>query len=199
MTNRYHLDLTTRPFPSYKTTNVLLTATLVLIVAFSLWQVLGFLDYTERVAELRETEQEIRVDWDYLGGRVDNLQQQLTRPEALAQMEQTRFLNQVVERKSFSWSRLLSVIEDVIPRGVYLTALEPQIDNRGRIRIEMDARGRTVADISTFIAGLEQTPVFKDVTVFVEERNLENGLAEISVSMDAEYVPQEIRSFVEAR
>ena len=199
MTNRYHLNLTTRPFPSYRTTNVLLTAILVLIVAFSLWQVLGFLDYTERVAELRGTEQEVRVDWDYLGGRVDDLQQQLSRPEALAQMEETRFLNQVVERKSFSWSRLLSVIEDVIPRGVYLTTLEPQIDSSGRIRIEMEARGRSVADISTFIAGLEQTPVFKDVAVSVEERSLEKGLAEISVSMDAEYLPQKIPSFVEAR
>ena len=199
MTNRYQLNLTTRPFPSYRTTNVVLTAILVLIVAFSLWQVRGFLDYKERAAELRGTEQEVRVDWDYLGGRVDDLQQRLSRPEALAQMEEIRFLNQVVERKSFSWSRLLSVIEDVIPRGVYLTALEPQIDNRGRIRIEMEARGRSVADISTFIAGLEQTPVFKDVAVSVEERNLENGLAEISVSMDAEYLPQEIPSFVEAR
>ena len=199
MTSRYQLNLATRPFPSYRTTNVLLTAILGLMVAFSLWQVLGFLNYTERVAELRGTEQELRVDWDYLGGRVDELRGKLNRPDALAQMEEIRFLNQVVERKSFSWSRLLSVIEDVIPRGVYLTALEPQIDNRGRIRIKMEARGRSVADISTFIAGLEQTPVFKDVAVFVEERNLEDGLAEISVSMDAEYMPQEIPSFVEAR
>ena len=196
MTSRYQLNLATRPFPSYRTTNVLLTAILGLMVAFSLWQVLGFLNYTERVAELRGTEQELRVDWDYLGGRVDELRGKLNRPDALAQMEEIRFLNQVVERKSFSWSRLLSVIEDVIPRGVYLTALEPQIDNRGRIRIKMEARGRSVADISTFIAGLEQTPVFKDVAVSVEERNLEDGLAEISVSMDAEYLPQEIPSFV---
>ncbi len=199
MTNRYQLNLANRPFPRYRATNVLLTAILLLIAAFSLWQVLGFLDYTEEVAALGGTEQEVRVDWEYLGGRVDELRQQLNRPEAVAQMQEIRFLNQVVERKSFSWSSLLSVIEDVIPRGVYLTALEPQIDDRGRIRIAMEARGRSVAEISTFIAGLEQTPVFKDVAVSVEERDFEDGLAEILVLMDAEYLPQNTTAFVEAQ
>ncbi len=198
MTNRYQLNLATRPFPHYRTTNVLLTAILFLITGFSVWQVLGFLDYTERVAALGGTEREVRVDWEYLGGRVDELRQQLNRPEAVAQMQEIRFLNQVVDRKSFSWSSLLSVIEDVIPRGVYLTVLEPDIDDGGRIRIEMEARGRSVAEISTFIAGLEQTPVFKDVAVSVEERDFEDGLAEILVLMDAEYLPQNITALVEA-
>ena len=192
MTNRYQLNLATRPLPNYRRTNLLLIAILALILVFSLWQVLGFLDYTERVAELRGTELEVRVDWQYLGGRVDELQERLNPPAVLAQMEEIQFLNQVVERKSFSWSKLLSVIEDVIPRGVYLTALEPRIDDLGQIRIELEARGRSVADISTFIAGLEQTPVFKDVAVSVEERQFEQGVEEISILMNAEYLPQGI-------
>lgn len=192
MTNRYQLNLATRPLPNYRSTNLLLTAILALILAFLLWQLLGFLDYTESVVGLRGTELEVRVDWQHLGGRVDELQERLNHPAVLTQMEEIRFLNQVVERKSFSWSKLLSVIEDVIPRGVYLTALEPRIDDLGQIRIELEARGKSVADISTFIAGLEQTPVFKDVAVSVEERLLEKGVEEISILMNAEYLPQGI-------
>ena len=99
VTKRFQLNLSSRPFPRYRSMNVLLSVVLILILGFSVWEGLGFIRYTELAEDLKVREQEARVEWEYLGERVATLEERLNRPESVALLDEIRFLDQVIERR----------------------------------------------------------------------------------------------------
>ena len=119
-----------------------------------------------------------------------DLDERLRRPEALAAIEEVRFLNQVIDRKRFSWTHLLGEIERVIPRNVYLLTLEPRIDAAGLVQVQMQTRGQAIDDLSRFISDLEGASAFRDVTVLSEARGDVEGRSEIHLNMEVQYLPE---------
>ncbi len=186
---KYHLNLSNSPFPHYRTTNVLLSGVLILVAAFSVWQLVSFLGYIDDVQVLGEDEQEARVEWASLGDQISDIEARLGRPEALAGIEEVRFLNTVIERQRFSWTLLLADIEGVIPRAVYLVTLQPQIGESGEVLVRMEAIGQTIDALSQFIRDLEGTDRFQDVAVSSETRSIDGG-TEIQLTMTAAYMPE---------
>ena len=187
---RYELNLSSHPFPHYRTTNVLLGGVLLLAVAFSVWQMTSLPRYADQLSALSDREQKARVEWEHLGAQVADLDERLRRPEALVAIEEVRFLNQVIERKRFSWTHLLGEIERVIPRTVYLLTLEPRIDAAGLVQVQMQTRGQTIDDLSRFILELEGASAFRDVTVLSEARGDVEGRSEIHLNMEVHYLPE---------
>lgn len=190
MTNRYHLNLATHPFRRYRITNVLLSAVLILILAFSVWAAVNVWGYRVKLMDLVETENEVLADWQRSGDLVEEYRKLLNQSEKIIDIEEIRFLKQIVDRQSFSWSRLLRVIEGVIPNEVYLLSLEPSVDEIGRVRIAMEVRSKDIEHIGAFIGLVEETPDFQNVVVSTEERIDEEGIDEVSIVMDVEYLPQ---------
>ena len=188
---KYHLNLSNNPFPHYRTVNVLLSGLVVLTVAFSAWQLVSLGGYVEEVRELTATEQETRVEWKSLGDQIGDIEDRLGRPEALAGIEEVRFLNAVIERQRFSWTLLLEDIERVIPRAVYLVALQPQIGDSGEVLVRLEARGQTIDALSQFIRDLEDTDTFRDVAVSSEARGGVDGNSEIQLTMTVQYTARE--------
>jgi Tfp pilus assembly protein PilN len=90
-------------------------------------------------------------------------------------------------RKQFSWTRVLGEIESVMPPGVYLVGLLPDISEEGDVFLEMEARGQTYGDLSRFMTNLELTDAFRDVKVAEDETGVDGG-DEIRVVMGANYV-----------
>ena len=170
MTTRYHLNLANRRFRRYRLTNLVLGIVLAAIVGFGVWEGIGLSRYSTGLVELRALEREARVEWEFLGARIEELRDQLQRPDALEDIEEIRFLNTIHERKRFSWTMLLREIEQAIPRTVYIVSLAPNIDEDGSFWIETEARGRSVDALSLFLSNLEASPLFSDVSVVLEEQ-----------------------------
>ncbi len=187
--SRFNLNLSGRRFPRYRGTNLMLTGVLVLILVFSVWQVAGFQDYTARVSELNRREQALLVESEHLGDRIEELDQRLGRPDVQAQIQEIQFLDQVIERKNFSWMQLLEQIEIVIPRDVHLTSLVPQVRREDAVFVQMEARGRSIDSLSEFIARMEASAAFRNVVVSLEERDTVQGVEEVRIVMGAEYLP----------
>ena len=188
---KYQLNLSNNPFPHYRTVNVLLSGVVALTVAFSAWQLVSLLGYVEAVQALTATEQETRVEWESLGDQIGDIDDRLGRPEALAGIEEVRFLNAVIERQRFSWTLLLEDIERVIPRAVYLVALQPQIGDSGEVLVRLEARGQTIDALSQFIRDLEGTDTFRDVAVSSEARGGVDENSEIQLTMTVQYTARE--------
>lgn len=170
MTPRYHLNLASRRFRRYRSTNLVLVLLLAAILGFGVWEGIGLSRYSAGLVELRSLEQEARVEWESLGTRIEELREQLQGPEALEDIDEIRFLNTIQERKQFSWTMLLREIEQAIPRTVYIVSLAPNIDETGTVWLEMEARGRSVEALSLFLSNVEDSPLFSDVTVILEEQ-----------------------------
>ena len=76
------------------------------------------------------------------------LQQQRSANEARMRQPQNRdvldrshFLNGVFARKSFSWTAVMMDLERVLPPGVQVTSIEPQISKEGDVTIRLRVSG----------------------------------------------------------
>jgi type IV pilus assembly protein PilN len=80
--------------------------------------------------------------------RTLNLQQEKTnnearmrQPQNAAVLERSRFLNELFARKSFSWTAVMMDLEEVLPTGVVVTSIEPQIASDGAVTIKLRVAG----------------------------------------------------------
>ena len=66
----------------------------------------------------------------------------LNRSENRATRDESQFLNELIERKAFSWTRVLENLERVMPPRVHLVAISPQLDEDNQLALEDDRGGR---------------------------------------------------------
>jgi type IV pilus assembly protein PilN len=65
----------------------------------------------------------------------------LNRPENRATRDESQFLNQLIERKAFSWTRVLENLEKVMPPRVHLVAISPQLNEDNELALKMTVAG----------------------------------------------------------
>ena len=68
-------------------------------------------------------------------------EQFLNRPENRSTRDQAQFLNELIERKSFSWTRVLEDLEKVMPARVHLVAIQPELDEDNQLRLKLSVAG----------------------------------------------------------
>lgn len=187
---RLELNLSTRPFPPYRLWNGLLLIALLALLATSYVQVLGFTRYSSLASDLSKKEQEVRVEFEGLAGRLTSLQTRMNRPEATAQLQEIQFLNELIVRRSFSWIRIFSELESLVPPSVHLVSLRPEIQPDASVALQLEVRGRTIPDVSALIDALEQSPAFEGVVVSTEERRDRSIPPDVEVRLTVRYLPQ---------
>jgi type IV pilus assembly protein PilN len=65
----------------------------------------------------------------------------LNQPENRTTRDQSRFLNELIERKAFSWTRVLENLEKVMPPRVHLVSISPQLDENNELALKMTVAG----------------------------------------------------------
>ncbi len=66
----------------------------------------------------------------------------MRQPKNQAVLERSRFLNDVFMRKSFSWTAVMMDLERVLPGGVQVTSIEPQVSTTdGTVTIRLRVSG----------------------------------------------------------
>ncbi|WP_263419321.1 PilN domain-containing protein [Terriglobus albidus] len=83
-----------------------------------------------------------------LRNKTSDLQRERSRNEArmhqpvnAAALERSRFLNELFLRKSFSWTAVMMDLENVLPAGVQVSSIEPQIGSDGDVHIRLRVMG----------------------------------------------------------
>ena len=185
------LNLATRPFPAYRFINVVLGCALIALVFISGWQVYGFLHFSSMARAIRDDEQNVRVEAESLGKHVTELESILDRPEVAAKLNEIGYLNQLIERRSLSWTRLFAYLEDMVPPNVQLLSLNPSIGSGGAVALRIEVQGRSIADVTELIEALEKSPIFEKVVVSVEQKtDTTTTASDVNVSLMTNYYPQ---------
>jgi len=65
----------------------------------------------------------------------------LNLPENRTTRDESQFLNQLIERKAFSWTRVLESLEKVMPPRVHLIGISPELDEDNRLALKMSVAG----------------------------------------------------------
>jgi type IV pilus assembly protein PilN len=72
----------------------------------------------------------------------------LNRPENRSTRDESQFLNDLIERKAFSWTRVLENLEKVMPPRVHLMSISPELDEDNQLGLKMtvggDSRDRAI-------------------------------------------------------
>jgi hypothetical protein len=186
----FDLNLSTRPFPAYRGTNIALATILIVLIALSGWQATGFSRYSRRARSIRGAEQDARVEDASLKQREAELGSRLDRPESTAKLNEIGFLNHLILRRNFSWTQLFSILEDMVPDNVHLMNLTPHVGADGKLMLSLGVKARSIADVTVFIKRLEQSPVFENVIVSAEEKKDPTTSSDVDITLTAVYYPE---------
>jgi type IV pilus assembly protein PilN len=116
----------------------------------------------------------------------------LNLPENRTTRDESQFLNQLIERKAFSWTRVLENLEKVMPPHVHLESISPQLDEDNQLGLKMKVAG------DSRDRALELARRMEDSRRFAQTR-VEAGHVEQSQTGDTEqfeivaiYIPEPI-------
>ena len=191
----FDLNLSTRPFRAYQLKTLLLTLALVALLALSVWQAYGFMYYSGLSALIRGDAQTAGVQARSLVKQVGDLDAKLSQPEAKNKLQEIEFLNDIIVRKTFSWTRVFAAFERLMPPGAHLLSLRPSFDDENTVLMHIEAQAHSMADIQDLLEALQESPVFDEVIATTGEKEqplnqpASAGL-EIKLSLSAKYHPE---------
>jgi cell division protein FtsB len=186
----FNLNLSTQPFPAYRLTNIALAFVLVVLAVVSVWQASGYLRYSKMVRSIQPAQQESRIEAESLAKTVADLESRLDKPESTAKLAEIEFLNHLILRKSLSWTKLIAILEQIIPENVHLTSLAPDIGKDGTVNLRLGVRARTIADVKELLERLEHSTSFGKIDFKVEEKKDANLSTDVDVTMSTVYFPE---------
>ncbi len=179
-------NLATRPFYNERAVHAWLLAAALVIAAATVFNVTRVLRYSRsdtrlatqasnneaRAADLRRQAARLRTAVD---------------PKALdVKATDARLANELIDRRTFSWTELFNRFETTLPDDVRIAAVRPQVDKERNISLRIHVFARGVEDVNAFIENLEKTGAFARI-LSRDERLNDKG--EFEADLDATYLP----------
>ena len=90
-----------------------------------------------------------------------------------------REANDLIDRRTFSWTALFNRFETTLPDDVRITAVRPSLDREHRIVLTVTVLAKSVSDITEFMSRLDETGVFRDLFSTQERPNEDNQIESI--------------------
>jgi Tfp pilus assembly protein PilN len=97
-----------------------------------------------------------------------------------------REANDLIDRRTFSWTELFNTFERTLPENVRFTSVRPALDAQRHIVLTINVIARGVDDVNQFMENLDTTGAFRRINV-VQERTNEEG--QIESALEALYLP----------
>jgi type IV pilus assembly protein PilN len=114
----------------------------------------------------------------------------LNLPENRTTRDESRYLNELIERKAFSWTRVLENLEKVMPPRVHLVSISPQLDENNELALKMTVAGDSRDRAVELQRRMEESRRFVQ-TAIVRESHVESQTGDTEqVEMAAIYIPE---------
>jgi type IV pilus assembly protein PilN len=187
---RISVNLATRPFvelrPIFARLRIVMAALAVLAIGLTIW--LHFM--SKRVNAAEERMRVLKVQTSVLDNERHANEGRMRQPVNQAVLERSRFLNDVFQRKSFSWTAVMMDLENVLPTGVQVTSIQPVITPDGDVNIQLRVSGDREREVD-LIRNLERSqrfisprPVNESAQSQEQNRPVATGLAPGTVEFD---------------
>ena len=179
-------NLSTRPFYNERVVNLALTLVAVVALAATLFNVTRIAQLTRRDSGLSTQisrdeahAADLRAQAVRLRATIDPKQIELVTNEA-------RKANDLIDRRTFSWTELFNRFETTLPEDVRITSVRPKVDTVKGTTLTITVVAKTVEDVYQFMANLEATGAFSGLLPR-DDRFNEQGLLETVI--ETTYAP----------
>src|SRR5258708_11538985 len=106
----------------------------------------------------------------------------------LSTRDQSQFLNELIQRKAFSWTRVFEDLERVMPVNLHVVSLRPELNEQSQMQLDMKVAGDTRAAAVELVHRMEGSTHFQGAQLVSEGQSGETGSGVVA-SVIAIYVP----------
>ena len=156
-------NLSTRPFYNERPVQIVLLAVGLVALAATVFNVTRVIQLAGRDTQLatqaardEAAAQELRRAATRDRGTVDLRSLERASSDA-------REANDLIDRRTFSWTELFNRFETTLPDDVRITAIQPKVDAKKGIVLTIVVAARGVDDVNQFLENLDATGAFVEV------------------------------------
>jgi Tfp pilus assembly protein PilN len=182
-------NLSTRPFYNEQAVGLWILALAALVAAATIFNLVRVVGYNRSDATLATQASldearagDLRVRAAKLRATVDPKQIERAATDA-------RAANDLIDRRTFSWTKLFNQFEATIPDDARITAVRPKLDPKRGIVLTIIVVARSVDDIDRFMVNLEGTGAFRELNP-AEDKADDAGL--INATIESLYKPDAV-------
>lgn len=110
----------------------------------------------------------------------------LDQPANRSTRDQSQFLNGLIQRKSFSWTRVFEDLEQVMPQGLHVVSLRPELNEQNQMQLDMRVAGDTRGAAVELVHRMEGSKHFERAQLVQETQEADRGIVASVISI---YIP----------
>ena len=118
----------------------------------------------------------------------------LNRPQNRTIRDRSQFLNNLFERKAFSWTQVFEDLERIMPPRVHVVSIHPDMASENQLQIKLVVAGDSPGRVLELVRKMEGSQHFKQTEIHVQTSvtGLQNSGDTVSFDISALYVPQTV-------
>jgi len=114
----------------------------------------------------------------------------LNLPENRNTRDRSQFLNDLFQRKAFSWTKVFEDLERVMPARLHVVSIHPEMPNENQLQIKLRVAGESHERALELVRKMEGSQRFQQTRIDIE--NFQSGQTtgdNVEVDITAMYVP----------
>jgi hypothetical protein len=180
-------NLSTRPFYNEQAVHLWLGILGAIVIAASIFNVTRIIRDSRSGTQLgtqasqdEARARDLRASAQRLRATVDPKEIELASTDA-------RQANELIDRRTFSWTELLNLLETTMPDDVRIASVRPEVDDKRGIVLRISLIAKTVEDIDLLMERLDHSGAFLD-PIATQDRVNDDG--QLEAVLDTVYVPK---------
>jgi hypothetical protein len=176
-----------RQFWSYWGTGIALLALVTALLVFL--AVNGFVEGSRDRQQMAKLKRQL-AEFDL---EKSQAQAMLNQPQNRTVRDQSRFLNDLLARKAFSWTLAFEQLEQVMPAHLHVVSIHPGISADNNLELKLVVGGETHEQALDLVRKMESSKHFRQTRIDSEKfetgNNINNNNDRVRFDIDALYVP----------
>ncbi|SNT24675.1 type IV pilus assembly protein PilN [Granulicella rosea] len=138
---RIQINLATRPFVELRPLYAKIRLAMVVLAVLAIGLSFGLRSLTAKADAAQAQMNALKAQTRAVENERELNESRMKQPGNKAVLDRSQFLNAVFARKSFSWTSVMMDLERVLPAGVQVTSIEPNVTKEGDVNIRLRVSG----------------------------------------------------------
>jgi type IV pilus assembly protein PilN len=183
-------NLSTRPFYNEGAVRLWLLLLALAVAVATVFNLTRLIQYSRSDTELATQASRDEARTAELRTQAAQLRASVDAKQIEAASVEARLANDLIDRRTFSWTELFNIFESTLPGDVRITSIRPRVEDDRRIVLTIAVLARSIEDIDTFMENLEATGGFADLLTSDDRVNDQD---QIEAVLEARYVPGQVK------
>ena len=115
----------------------------------------------------------------------------LNRPENRSTRDRSQFLNDLFQRKAFSWTRVFEDLERIMPGRLHVVSIRPELAPDNQLAINLTVAGTSREHALALVEKMEASQRFQQTRI-EQEQALTGQADTVQFNISAVYVPEAV-------